>query len=140
MSLLPKSIHRCRRYPTKFNSGRDIPQPSVDTFITKRPDEPVLSSFVFLDTTRSMLVMCGQAPVRTIAWPRRLLSRDLIDRSTVAYAVSERCQLALPVSSELSVQHLLGLVADVLGERPLRHEVSSRPVPMCGCGWAVGVI
>ena len=28
MSLLPKSIHRCRRYPTKFNSGRDIP--SID--------------------------------------------------------------------------------------------------------------
>ena len=27
MSLLPKSIHRCRRYPTKFNSGRDIPFP-----------------------------------------------------------------------------------------------------------------
>ena len=25
MRLLPKSIHRCRRYPTKFNSGRDIP-------------------------------------------------------------------------------------------------------------------
>ncbi len=25
MSLLPKSIHRCRRYLTKFNSGRDIP-------------------------------------------------------------------------------------------------------------------
>ena len=23
MSLLPKSIHRCRRYPTKFNSGRE---------------------------------------------------------------------------------------------------------------------
>jgi len=31
MSLLPKSIHRCRRYPTKFNSGRDI------------PDEPALA-------------------------------------------------------------------------------------------------
>ncbi len=29
MSLLPKSIHRCRRYPTKFNSGRDIPSPSL---------------------------------------------------------------------------------------------------------------
>ena len=30
MSLLPKSIHRCRRYPTKFNSGRDIPlQPEL---------------------------------------------------------------------------------------------------------------
>ena len=26
MSLLPKSIHWCRRYPTKFNSGRDIPE------------------------------------------------------------------------------------------------------------------
>ena len=26
MSLLPKSIHRCRRYPTTFNSGRDIPE------------------------------------------------------------------------------------------------------------------
>ena len=26
MRLLPKSIHRCRRYPTKFNSGRDIPR------------------------------------------------------------------------------------------------------------------
>ena len=29
MSLLPKSIHRCRRYPTKFNSGRDIPRRHV---------------------------------------------------------------------------------------------------------------
>ena len=25
MRLLPKSIHRCHRYPTKFNSGRDFP-------------------------------------------------------------------------------------------------------------------
>ena len=30
MRLLPKSIHRCRRYPTKFNSGRDIPSSSTD--------------------------------------------------------------------------------------------------------------
>ena len=29
MSLLPKSIHWCRRYPTKFNSGRDIPRQDV---------------------------------------------------------------------------------------------------------------
>ena len=29
MSLLPKSIHRCRRYPTKFNSGWDIPLAGV---------------------------------------------------------------------------------------------------------------
>ncbi len=27
MRLLPESIHWCRRYPTKFNSGRDIPLP-----------------------------------------------------------------------------------------------------------------
>ena len=31
MRLLPKSIHRCRRYPTKFNSGRDIPQHRAQT-------------------------------------------------------------------------------------------------------------
>ena len=30
MSLLPKSIHWCRRYPTKFNSGRDIPLGGLD--------------------------------------------------------------------------------------------------------------
>ena len=29
MRLLPKSIHWCRRYPTKFNSGRDIPLNAV---------------------------------------------------------------------------------------------------------------
>ena len=29
MRLLPKSIHWCRRYPTKFNSGRDIPGANV---------------------------------------------------------------------------------------------------------------
>ena len=33
MSLLPKSIHRCRRYPTKFNSGRDIPGDPVNFLI-----------------------------------------------------------------------------------------------------------
>ena len=33
MSLLPKSIHRCRRYPTKFNSGRDIPGWFIDVSI-----------------------------------------------------------------------------------------------------------
>ena len=33
MSLLPKSIHWCRRYPTKFNSGRDIPQDRSNGFM-----------------------------------------------------------------------------------------------------------
>jgi Tol biopolymer transport system component len=31
MRLLPNSVHRCRRYPTKFNSGRDIPFSSDGT-------------------------------------------------------------------------------------------------------------
>ena len=35
MRLLPKSIHRCHRYPTKFNSGRDIPRkPSALTALS----------------------------------------------------------------------------------------------------------
>ena len=36
MSSLPKSIHRCRRYPTKFNSGRDIPHFCLDSANLKR--------------------------------------------------------------------------------------------------------
>ena len=40
MSLLPKSIHRCRRYPTKFNSGRDIPELSTSEAIGQRHLEP----------------------------------------------------------------------------------------------------
>ena len=35
MSLLPKSIHRCRRYPTKFNSGRDIPRTPAAATVPK---------------------------------------------------------------------------------------------------------
>ena len=35
MSLLPKSIHRCRRYPTKFNSGRDIPESIIGLYKTE---------------------------------------------------------------------------------------------------------
>ena len=36
MRLLPKSIHRCRRYPTKFNSGRDISGGSTRSAEMKR--------------------------------------------------------------------------------------------------------
>ena len=39
MSLLPKSIHRCRRYPTKFNSGRDIPEQGEIVLIEPNPRE-----------------------------------------------------------------------------------------------------
>ena len=39
MRLLPKSIHRCHRYPTKFNSGRDIPEQRHENAFTpiKKP-------------------------------------------------------------------------------------------------------
>ena len=38
MSLLPKSIHRCRCYPTKFNSGRTSPfDTNALSEIVKRP-------------------------------------------------------------------------------------------------------
>ena len=40
MRLLPKSIHRCRRYPTKFNSGRDIPYETVREMMAAAVDEP----------------------------------------------------------------------------------------------------
>ena len=39
MRLLPNSIHWCRRYPTKFNSGRDIPRDNVHE-LRRRPLSP----------------------------------------------------------------------------------------------------
>ena len=51
MSLLPKSIHRCRRYPTKFNSGRDIPR-----FL------PSLGLLVSLATTGSAFAQSTKEP------------------------------------------------------------------------------
>ena len=38
MRLLPKSIHRCRRYPTKFNSGRDISLKKAAAFFAKESE------------------------------------------------------------------------------------------------------
>jgi hypothetical protein len=46
MRLLPNSVHRCRRYPTKFNSGRDIPhRRQVD--VTGHVDARLCVSHVF---------------------------------------------------------------------------------------------
>ena len=42
MRLLPKSIHWCRRYPTKFNSGRDIPQQTDASVADSAPRVPAL--------------------------------------------------------------------------------------------------
>ena len=46
MRLLPKSIHRCRRYPTKFNSGRDI---SPDSEQVQVPPVAIVAIFVLAD-------------------------------------------------------------------------------------------
>ena len=42
MRLLPKSIHWCRRYPTKFNSGRDIPAFNPRRFNFLRGEGPII--------------------------------------------------------------------------------------------------
>ncbi len=55
MRLLPKSIHRCRRYPTKFNSGRDIPtnyDEDLSTIFAREGKRPAAS---FLNRHRSTL-------------------------------------------------------------------------------------
>ena len=54
MSLLPKSIHRCRRYPTKFNSGRDIPY--VESFNGKLHDE-LLNGEIFYTLKEAKVVI-----------------------------------------------------------------------------------
>ena len=43
MRLLPKSIHRCHRYPTKFNSGRDIPAQRVSSLHLSKGRLPPLA-------------------------------------------------------------------------------------------------
>ena len=61
MSLLPKSIHRCRRYPTKFNSGRDIPslKPDADKLnkegevLFKKIDETVDEASGYITSLKS---------------------------------------------------------------------------------------
>ena len=54
MRLLPKSIHWCRRYPTKFNSGRDIPNDSPVSVKKNR----VLPLKAIITTAHS----CGRRP------------------------------------------------------------------------------
>ena len=58
MSLLPKSIHRCRRYPTKFNSGRDIP-------LLRRQMPSSFSALPF----RTLPIRAGNAPSLDRAYP-----------------------------------------------------------------------
>ena len=59
MRLLPKSIHRCRRYPTKFNSGRDIPQ--VSEMFGDEGDHPELAATLTFQTLQDPLPRSSKA-------------------------------------------------------------------------------
>ena len=65
MSLLPKSIHRCRRYPTKFNSGRDIPQ-------SRGPIHKSPSKGLFMSPLKGAILLPNYEPDQSIfSWSRR---------------------------------------------------------------------
>ena len=87
MRLLPKSIHRCRRYPTKFNSGRDIPllaQTTVSTsaFATASFGASSLPWDVRGRQTEAVIPLpstvatggpCGRHPCTSVSWVARAL-------------------------------------------------------------------
>ncbi len=62
MSLLPKSIYRCRRYPTKFNSGRDIPLKSVRGVIQAH-ETPLVNYLVATGKEVGLLLNFGERKV-----------------------------------------------------------------------------
>ena len=72
MRLLPKSIHWCRRYPTKFNSGRDIPRSSF--VVKRRAREPVF------------VVEVGSRPRRNGMKELTLFAHFLTIKETGAYS------------------------------------------------------
>jgi hypothetical protein len=76
MSLLPKSIHRCRRYPTKFNNGRDIPAHEVLL---------VIGDSLSIDTSA-----CA-APQPTKRSIQRFVIHVMQQRSEPSLPVSLRC-------------------------------------------------
>ena len=76
MSLLPKSIHRCRRYPTKFNSGRDIPAIWALSFTRLEANRNLLTAMSVLPKSihrrrryPTNSTAAGTSPARWIATP-----------------------------------------------------------------------
>ncbi len=65
------SIHRCRRYPTKFNSGRDIPKPTVELVKSDyQPTKAELEEDIRMDVTFEEAVKVLTQPVK-IRWINR---------------------------------------------------------------------
>ena len=98
MSLLPKSIHWCRRYPTKFNSGRDIPL--RDAFVGIAQDR-----IVKRERFGEFLVSLDRVTARGEVVDRK--STDFVAALTERLALGKRFRkhartTALPLSSEMS--------------------------------------
>ncbi len=102
MSLLPKSIHRCRRYPTKFNSGRDIPAPirtvaNTDTKLliyglfqkgrVLAQDENILSKGVRMNTN---LIVTGFLLLTVVNNAFAQQHADIVYKSGKIYTVNYR--------------------------------------------------
>ncbi len=110
MRLLPKSIHRCRRYPTKFNSGRDIPpvrasyggegEPTVagvvSAMISLKPIEDMVKQKA--DERRSVFVVDEQGRLVTHSDPETLYKG--VDLSTTAIVRSFQDSRGLASGSE----------------------------------------
>ena len=59
----PKSIHRCRRYPTKFNSGRDIPfDIDGETQLKQSPGKPGAVHAMGITVTRVTCLPLSGSP------------------------------------------------------------------------------
>ena len=79
MSLLPKSIHRCRRYPTKFNSGLPWCTTPIEAESSLGPDShhPIISlsgipsAVIVLRILHPILAstLCAANPLARIAEP-----------------------------------------------------------------------
>ena len=88
MRLLPKSIHRCRRYPTKFNSGRDIPGASwMPRYVrrTREVDEAILGTYLSGANSRR---------IRKALKP--LLGEEHLSKSAVSRVVSRLKEPSCP--------------------------------------------
>ena len=87
MRLLPKSIHWCRRYPTKFNSGRDIPRVPI-AVVTRRVYPPPVAAALFGAFIRATAERVTQL----------LIEHDL-DRGDVLRSLSKKKMYGSPNSN-----------------------------------------
>ena len=88
MRLLPKSIHRCHRYPTKFNSGRDIPRRPISggKQLKKRPNGT--GSNRIAGALRMAAVSLSRSKTALGAYYRRIARRK--DGKTAVFATARK--------------------------------------------------